>query len=102
MTNQRRHFDISLELEVVRIIKDQGLSASQVSQSMNIGETTINRWLNQNGVQQEGGLGTGTPLTTYQQRIFQLEQENRQLRMDMTISKNASAFPPAELKWAAS
>ena len=94
MTNQRRHFDISLKLEVVRIIKERGLSASQVSQSVDICETTAKRWIKQNGVQQEGRPKTGTPLTTYQQPIFWLEQENRQLRMDMTILKNASAFPP--------
>lgn len=45
MTKQRRHFDISLKLEVVRMIKEQNLSASQVSQSMNIGKTAIRRWL---------------------------------------------------------
>ena len=36
MTTQRRHFDISLKLEVVRMIKEQGLSASQVSMWRNM------------------------------------------------------------------
>ena len=30
MTKQRRHLNISLKLEVVRMIKEQGLSASRV------------------------------------------------------------------------
>ena len=98
MTKQRRHFDISLKLEVVRMVKEQGLSPSQVSQSMNIGETAIRRWLKQYEAEQNGRPGTGTPLTTDQQRIRQLEQENRQLRMDVTILKNASAFFAREMK----
>ena len=98
MTKQRRHFDISLKLEVVRMIKEQGLSASQISQSMNIGETAIRRWLKQYEAEQNGRPGIGTPLTTDQQRIRQLEQENRQLRMDVTILKNASAFFAREMK----
>jgi len=44
-----------------------------------------NRWQNQ-------------PLTAEQQRIRELEQESRQLRMDVTILKNASAFFAREMK----
>ena len=98
MTKQRRHFDISLKLEVIRMIKEQGLSTSQVSQSMNIGETAIRRWLKQYEAEQDGRSGIGAPLTTDQQRIRQLEQENRQLRMDVTILKNASVFFAREMK----
>ena len=36
---QRKHFDDSLKLEVVRMIKEQGLSILHVSQSMDIGTT---------------------------------------------------------------
>lgn len=39
MTRQRRNFDPSFKLEVVRMIKEQGLSVSNVSQTMDIGET---------------------------------------------------------------
>jgi len=44
MTRQRRKFDTSLKLEVVRIIKEQGLSVQRVSESMSIGPTAIRRW----------------------------------------------------------
>ena len=98
MTKQRRHFDISLKLEVVRMIKEQGLSTTQVSHSMDIGETAIRRWLKQYEAEQGGQRGIGNPLTVEQQRIRQLEQENRQLRMDVTILKNASAFFAREMK----
>jgi transposase len=38
------------------------------------------------------------PLTAEQQRIRQLEQENRQLRSDNELLKKASAFLARELK----
>ena len=76
MPRQRKNFDTSLKLEVVRMIKEQGLSVQHVSQSMDI----------------------GNPLTAEQQRIRQLEVENRQLRMDVDILKKASAFFARELK----
>jgi transposase len=42
--------------------------------------------------------GIVKPLTAGQQRIRQLEQENRQLRGDVDILKKASAFFARELK----
>jgi transposase len=98
MTKQRRQFDISLKLEVVRMIKEQGLTTTQVSQSMDIGETAIRRWIKQYDTEQSGQRGIGNPLTADQQRIRQLEHENRQLRGDVDILKKASAFFARELK----
>jgi transposase len=45
MGKQRRHFDVSFKLEVVRMVKDQGLSITQVGQTMSLGETAIRRWI---------------------------------------------------------
>jgi transposase len=90
MTRQRKKFDTSLKLEVVRMIKEQGLSVQHVSQSMEIGETAIRRWLTQYDAEQSGQRGIGNPLTVEQQRIRHLEVENRQLRMDVDILKKAS------------
>jgi transposase len=98
MTRQRRAFDTSLKLEVVRMIKDQGLSVQNVSETMDIGPTAIRRWVKQYNAEQNGQLGIGKPLTAEQQRIRQLEQENRQLKGDVDILKKASAFFACELK----
>ncbi|MFT5532485.1 MAG: transposase [Burkholderiaceae bacterium] len=85
MTKQRRQFDISLKLEVVRLIKEQGLTTTQVSQSVDIGETAIRRWIKQYDAEQSSQRGIGNPLTADQQRIRQLEHENRQFRGDVDI-----------------
>jgi transposase len=98
MTQKRRAFDASFKMTVVRMIKDQGLSVSQVCQDMNLGETAVRRWLKQVEAEQAGQSGIGKPLTAEQQRIRQLEAENRQLRMDNDILKKASAFFARELK----
>jgi transposase len=98
MARQRKKFDTSLKLEVVRMIKEQGLSVQHVSQSMDIGQTAIRRWLTQYDAEQSGQRGIGNPLTVEQQRIRHLELENRQLRVDVDILKKASAFFARELK----
>lgn len=86
------------------MIKDQGLSISQVCQDMNLGETAVRRWLKQMDAEQAGQSGIGKPLTAEQQRIRQLEAENRQLRLDNNILiphgalEKASAFFARELR----
>ena len=98
MTKQRKKYDTNFKLEVVRMIQEQGLSVQHVSQSMGIGLTAIRRWVTQYKAGQSGQRGISNPLTAEQQRVRQLEQENRRLRMDVDILKKASAFFARELK----
>jgi|GEM_PF-183283 len=95
---ERRAFDSSFKLEVVRMIKEQGMSFAQVGQTMNIGQTALHRWVEQVESELNGHGGIGKPLRQEQQRIRQLENENRQLRMDVVILKKAPAFFARELK----
>ena len=82
MTKKRKTFDDSYKLEIVKMIKDQGLTVPQVCRDQNIGETAVRRWVQQHDAEHLGQAGIGKPLTAEQQRIRQLEQENRQLKMD--------------------
>jgi len=95
MAKQGKTFDPNLKLEVVRMIKDQGLSIQNVSETMDIGPTASRRWLTQYGEEQSGRPGTGKPLTTEQQRIRKLEQENRQLKGDVDLLKKFRLSLPA-------
>ena len=65
---------------------------------MRLGETAVRRWLVQFDAEQLGQPGIGKPLTGEQQRIRQLEAENKQLRGDVEVLKKASAFFARELR----
>jgi transposase len=94
----RRVFDTSFKLQVVQMVKTQGLSVAHVCKDMKLGESAVRRWLGQFEAQQSGQSGIGKPLTAEHQRIRQLEFENKQLRGDVDILKKASAFFARELK----
>ena len=94
----RRAFDTAFKLQVVRTIREQGLSISQVCRDMNLGESAVRRWVEQYEEESAGRPGVGKPLTAEQQRIRQLETENRQLKSDNDLLKKASAFFARELK----
>jgi len=92
MKRERRNFDAAFKLQVVKMIQDQGLTVPHVCQELKLGETAVRRWLKQVQAEQSGQSGIGKPLTPDQQRIRQLEQENRQLRSDNEWLKKVSAF----------
>lgn len=98
MKRERRSFDAAFKLQVVKMIQEQGLTVAQVCQELKLGETAVRRWLKQVQAEQSGQPGMGKPLTPDQQRIRQLEQENRQLRSDNELLKKASAFFARELR----
>ena len=97
-TKFRRSFDTNFKLQVVQMVKTQGLSISQVCRDMKLGESAVRRWLGQFEAEQSGQSGIGKPLTAEHQRIRQLESENKQLRGDVEILKKASAFFARELR----
>jgi len=94
----RRTFDTAFKRQVIRMIRDQGLSVGQVCRDLDLVDSAVRRWLAQYDAEQRGQPGTGKPLTTEQQRIRELETENRRLREDNTLLKKASAFFARELK----
>lgn len=98
MTTGRRVFDAAFKLKVAQMVKDQGLGVGQVCQDMGLGETAVRRWVRQLEAERAGGPGIGKPLTADQQRIRQLEAENRRLKQDNGLLKKASAFFARELK----
>lgn len=98
MSQKRRVFDSAFKLEVVKMIQANGLSVAQVCQDMQVGETAVRRWLKQAEAEQLGQAGIGKALTPEQQRIRQLEAENRQLKSDNELLKKASAFFARELR----
>ena len=80
------------------MIRVQGLRISDVCRDMKLGETAVRRWPAQADEEAAGRPGIGKPLTAEQQRIHQLEAENKQLRGDVDILKKASAFFARELR----
>ena len=98
MNKHRKHYEAAFKLEVARMVVDQGLRITQVVKDMGIGRTAVSRWIDQYRAEQLGKIGIGKPITAEQQRIRQLETENRQLRSDNELLKKASAFFARELR----
>lgn len=97
-TAQRRNFDASFKRQVVKMIREQHLSVSQVCRDMNLVDSAVRRWVAQFDADAAGQPGIGKPLSEEQLRIRQLEAELRQARSDNDLLKKASAFFARELR----
>ena len=88
MTRQRRNFDPQLQARCRP--HDHRTRAQHLARQPDNGYrvTAIRRWMEQYEAEQQGRPGIGKPLTAEQQRIRQLEHENRQFRSDVDVLKN--------------
>ena len=60
---ERRTFNAEFKLQVVQMIREQGLSVGDVCRDMKLGETAVRRWLAQADEEAAGRPGIGKPLT---------------------------------------
>ncbi|MDR8628380.1 transposase, partial [Klebsiella pneumoniae] len=81
-----------------RMVREQGVSVSQVCREMKLTESVVRRWVHQLDDESAGRPGIGKPLTAEQQRIRELEAEVRRLKSDNELLKKASAFFAREIK----
>lgn len=94
---ERREFDATFKLQVVQMIREQGLTLSGLCREMDLTPSAVRRWVRQYDAERAGRPGAGKPITPEQQRIRELEGEVRQLRADNALLKKASAFFAREL-----
>jgi transposase len=89
-----RDRSVRMVLEVRQHTSGQPGAIARVADQLGINRETLRNWVRQAEI--DGGQRPGIP-TDQQQRIAQLERENRELRRANEILKAASAFFAAEL-----
>ncbi len=92
MANQRRTFSQEFKQEAVALVLEHGYSYAAAGRSLGVNGALIGRWKRQlEDDASEAFPGKGKR-TAEQQRIHELETENRRLRMEKEILKKATAF----------
>jgi transposase len=92
MKRQRRHHSPEFKREAVALVVEHGYSCAAAGRSLGVNGALIGRWKDELEAQAgEAFPGRGNR-PTEQQRIHELESENRRLRMERGILKKATAF----------
>ena len=99
MNQTRNVFTTEFKHECVRLIVDQGYGVVQAAKAMNVGLSTLQRWLRQYRQELQGVTPHARAITPEQLRLQALEAENRQLKRDNDLLKKASAcLSPSKCK----
>ena len=87
MTKKRREHSAEFKREAVSLVVDQGYSMAEAGRSLGVSGAMIGRWWRELEAVQSGERSPGGKLSPEQQRIKELEAENRRLRMEKEILK---------------
>lgn len=88
----RRTFSAEFKLEAASLVTEQGYSIKQASQAMNVGHSTMDKWVRQLRSEQKGITPAAKPITPEQQKIRELEKKIRRIEMEKEILKKATAL----------
>lgn len=93
MTKRNRPtYSPEFRLEVAQQVVDAGRSIRDVSDSLGLGKSTVDKWARQLRNERGGHLTSATPLTADQIKIRELERKLRISEEDNLILKKASAL----------
>ena len=90
----RRQFDDDFKAQAVRLVLDEGKTVGAVARDLDLTETALREWVKRARADRTRGR---TGLTTAErEELARLRKENRQLRLEREILKNAAAFFASE------
>ena len=92
MKRQRRSHSREFKQEAVALVVEHGYSYAAAGRSLGVNGALIGRWKRQLEDNASAAFPGKGKRTAEQQRIHDLETENRRLRMEKEILKKATVF----------
>lgn len=93
MNNKTRPtFSPEFRLECAQLVLDKGYSIRQAAQAMNVGKSTMDKWVRQLREERAGMMPKATPMTPDQLKIRELEKRLKQVELEKEILKKATAL----------
>ena len=94
---ERRNFSAEFKIEAAKLVVEQGMTRSKVAEDLGITPTQVGKWVSDyqnDGPSAFPGQGRLSP---QDQKIRDLENEVKRLRMERDILKKAAAYFAGEM-----
>jgi transposase len=88
----RPNFTPEFRLESAPLVLDQGYSIKEAAEAMNVGKSTMDKWVLQLKDERDGMTPKATPMTPDQLKIRELEKKIKRIEMEKEILKKATAL----------
>ena len=89
---KRRTFSAEFKTEAAKLVVEQGMSRKQVAQDLGVNGQGVGLWVKEFQMAGKSAFPGNGKLSHQDQRLKDLESENRRLRMERDILKKATAF----------
>lgn len=87
-----RNFSPEFRLESAQLVVDQNYTVREAAAAMNVGLSTMDKWVRQLRQERNGESPKATPMTSEQLKIRELEKRIRDIEMEKEILKKATAL----------
>ena len=88
----RRTFSAEFKLEAASLVTEQGYTVKQASEAMNVGLSTMGKWVKQLKSEQQGITPIAKPITAEQRKIREFEKRIKRIELEKEILKKATAL----------
>jgi len=88
----RRTFTQDFKLEAAQLVLDEGYSIREAATAMNVGKSTMDKWVRQLKSERSGTANHPNALTPDQRKIQALEKRIKQIELEKEILKKATAL----------
>jgi len=95
----RKHYTKEFKLDAISLVVNQGFTIAEAARSLEIRANMLGRWVRENHADTNGQAFRGNgKLTAEQEEIRRLKLENKQLKLEKQILKEAAVFFAKETK----
>jgi|TARA_R110001606_G_scaffold229705_2_gene377616 transposase len=96
---KRKKYSKEFKLDAISLVLDQSYTRIEAARSLEINATMLGRWIKEHQADDDGQAFRGNgKLTPEQEEIRRLKEENRQLKLERQILKEATVFFAKETK----
>ncbi|PMG45953.1 transposase [Shewanella sp. 10N.286.51.B7] len=88
----RRLFSAEFKLESAQLVLDQNYSIVEAAQAMNVGKSTMDKWVRQLREERQGKQHKASPISPEQVEIRELKKQLARLQEHNEILKKATAL----------
>jgi transposase len=96
--NTRKRYSKEFKLDAISLVIDQGYTQTEAARSLGINANMLGRWIKEQKADDGHAFRGNGKLTPEQDEIRRLREENRQLKLERKILKEATAFFARETK----
>ena len=88
----RKKYTIEFKQDAVRLVTEQGYKQTEAARNLGIDRGMLGRWIKEFQTDDSEAFRGNGKLTSEQEELRRLREENRRLKMERDILKKATAF----------